>query len=96
MIDFIIKYWLEFLFGIISAGLIAAVRTLSVRNQAVADGMKYLLMYRLRDEGEKLLNQGSCQITQKQEYEKVYRAYHALGGNDTITQLKDQVLRLPV
>lgn len=102
MIDFILKYWLEFSFGIISAGLIAAVKTLSSKvaeerktNQAIADGMKYLLMFKLREEGERHLGDGRCSTQDKHEYEKVYMAYHALGGNDTITELKMQVLKLP-
>lgn len=103
MWDFIVKYWVEFVFGIIAAGLIAGYRNLAKRikdskaqDKALADGMKYLLMFKLREEGERYLNEHRCSIDAKHEYEKVYNAYHALGGNDTITILKEQVLKLPV
>lgn len=101
--DFVVKYWVEFLFGIVAAGLIAGYKKLSAKVQsdkdtekAIADGMKYLLMFKLREEGEKHLTDGRCSTENKREFEKVYNAYHALGGNDTITALKDQVLRLPI
>lgn len=103
MWEFVVKYWVEFLFGLIAAGLIAGYRKLAGRiqtdkktEQAIADGMKYLLMFKLREEGEKYLTEGRCNIDQKHEFEKVYTAYHALGGNDTITALKDKVLQLPI
>ena len=103
MWDFVLKYWVEFLFGIVAAGLIAGYKKLASKieadkqtEKAIADGMKYLLMFKLREEGEKYLTENRCSIEHKHEYEKVYGAYHALGGNDTVTALKDKVLQLPI
>ncbi len=103
MWDFVLRYWVEFLFGIVAAGLIAGYKKLASRIQsdketekAIADGMKYLLMFKLREEGEKYLSEGKCSTEHKHEYEKVYDAYHALGGNGTITALKDKILQLPI
>ena len=103
MWEFVVKYWVEFLFGIVAAGLIAAYKKLAGKiqsdkqmEQAIADGMKYLLMFKLREEGERYLKEGHCMTEHKHEYEKVYNAYHALGGNGTITALKDKVLQLPI
>lgn len=103
MWDFVLKYWVEFAFGLIAAGLIAGYKKLATRiqsdketEQAIADGMKYLLMFKLREEGEKYLSDGKCSTEHKHEYEKVYDAYHALGGNGTITALKDKILQLPI
>ena len=101
--DFVVKYWVEFLFGIVAAGLIAGYKKLSAKvhsdkdtEKAIADGMKYLLMFKLREEGERYLTDGKCSTEHKHEFEKVYNAYHALGGNGTITALKDKVLQLPI
>lgn len=103
MWDFVVKYWVEFVFGLVAAGLIAGYKRLATKVQsnketekAIADGMKYLLMFKLREEGEKYLTESRCSIEQKHEFEKVYNAYHALGGNGTITALKDKVLQLPI
>ncbi len=103
MWDFIIKYWVEFVFGIIAAGLIGAYKHLAQKvkeyrtvDRAVAEGVKYLLMFQLRNEGERYLRRNRCSIEDKREYEMVYNAYHALGGNNAITTLRDQVLSLPV
>lgn len=103
MWEFIAKYWLEVAFGLIVTALSAAYGVLAKRikanketDKAIADGMKYLLMYRLRAEGEKKMEAGKCSIEDKREFEAVYKSYHALGGNGTITSLKDQVLQLPV
>lgn len=103
MWEFVLKYWVEFLFGIVAAVLIAGYKKLASKVQtnkdtekAIADGMQYLLMFKLREEGEKYLSEGRCSIDQKHEFEKVYNAYHALRGNDTITALKDKVLQLTI
>ena len=103
MWEFIVKYWLEVLFGLIVTGLTAAYGSLAKRvkatkttDQAIADGMRCLLMYQLRAEGEKHINAGSCSVDDKREFERAYNAYHTLGGNGTITSLKDQVLALPL
>ena len=103
MWDFVLKYWVEFLFGIVAAGLIAGYKKLANRIQsdketekAIADGMRCLLMYQLREEGEKHILAGSCTIDDKREFERAYNAYHTLGGNGTITSLKDQVIALPL
>lgn len=103
MWEFVVKYWVEFVFGLVAAGLIAGYKRLATKVQsnketekAIADGMKYLLMFKLREEGEKYLTESRCSIEEKHEFEKVYNAYHALGGNGTITALKDKVLQLPI
>ena len=103
MWDFIVKYWVEFAFGLVAAGLIAGYKKLAGKVQtdketekAIADGVKYLLMFKLREEGETYLTENRCSIEQKHEYEKVYAAYHALGGNDTVTELKNKILQLPI
>lgn len=103
MWEFVVKYWVEFVFGLVAAGLVAGYKRLAkkvqdskVMEQAVADGMKYLLMFKMREEGEKYLADERCSIEHKHEFEKVYNAYHALGGNGTITALKDKVLQLPI
>ena len=101
--DFIVKYWLEVVFGLIVTGLTAAygmlakrVKATKITDQAIADGMRCLLMYQLREEGEKHVGAGSCSVDDKREFERAYNAYHTLGGNGTITSLKDQVLNLPL
>ncbi len=103
MWDFVLKYWVEFAFGLIAAGLAGAYKHLSRKvkenrtvEKAVAEGVKYLLMFQLREEGERYLRSNKCSIEDKREYEMVYNAYHELGGNNAITTLRDQVLNLPV
>ena len=103
MWEFVVKYWLEVVFGLIVSGLTTAVAILAKRlkatkvtNKAIADGMQCLLMYQLRNEGEKHVNSGICSVDDKREFERAYNAYHTLGGNGTITSLKDQVLNLPL
>lgn len=103
MWEFVVKYWVEFAFGLVAAGLIGAYKHLYKKvkdnrsmEKAVAEGVKYLLMFQLREEGERYLKDKKCSIEDKREYEMVYDAYHALGGNNAITTLRDQVLNLPV
>lgn len=100
--EWIVKYWIEVVFGAIVTVLGLAYKRLASKlkdakskDDAIAEGVKYLLMLQLREKGEQYIRDGYCSTEQKHEYEKAYNAYHALGGNDTITALKESVLKLP-
>ena len=102
MPEWITRYWVEWVFGLLIAILTFVVRTLSARikkqsaeNQALRDGMKSLLMRQIQLDCEDAIRNGFCPVDTKTSIEGMYQAYHALGGNSIITGLRDDMLALP-
>ena len=102
MLDFILKYWLEWLFGILITVLTLVVRKLSARikqqqqeGEALRDGMRSLLRRQMEEDCESALRDGWCSTERKNTIGAMYEAYHALGGNGGVTSLKAQLMDLP-
>ena len=99
----IAKYWIEVLFGVVATGLSAACRYLwkkvKAREQEVIDmraGLVAILHDRLYQECSRLLEQGWTTVEDLKNLEYIYKAYHALGGNGTGTELYNRALKLPI
>lgn len=102
MPEWITRYWVEWVFGLLIAALTLVVKTLSTRikkqsaeNAALRTGMKALLMRQIQIDCEDAIAQGFCAVDTKTSIEGMYQAYHALGGNSIITGLRDEMLALP-
>ena len=102
MWEFIAKYWLEFLFGLIVAGLGWAYRNLAKRfkaerekNQAIENGLRDILRIQILDSYDKCVANGrKITVSRKDAIDSAYKSYHALGGNGTITQAHDEIMRM--
>lgn len=103
MLEWIVKYWLEVLFGLIVAGLGWTIKSLHKKlkeekqlredeNKALKDGMKSLLRRQILIDCEKAQAAGWCDSTTKGTISSMYEAYHALGGNDVVTAAVHQVI----
>lgn len=65
--------------------------------QALKDGMRACLRSRLYDLHEAYVMQGSgCPRWVKEEAERVYEAYHTLGGNHTGTETFHQIMKAKI
>lgn len=98
MIDFIIKYWVEFLFGLIGSALFAMGKMIHDQRekyQCIGDGVEALLRNEIIESFNKYSDKGYCPIFAKENVTRMYTAYHALGGNDVATELKDKILAMP-
>lgn len=102
MPEWIIKYWVQWLFGLIIAALTAYCRHLSKtvksereKQKALRDGMRSLLRRQIIVDCEQAIRQGYCPTATKDTIEDMYLSYHALGGNGVVTNLKNQMLDLP-
>lgn len=100
--DWILKYWVEWLFGLIVAALGLAYRHLSkqvrlerAEQAAVRDGMRSLLRRQITLDCEAAFRDGWCSVNTRTSIEDMYNAYHALGGNGVVTGLRNQMLQLP-
>lgn len=95
MKDFIIKYWLEVIFGLVFAVFGGLIKKLKTKYDSLQTGMCALLRDKLIQNGEKYLEQGWIPIYAKEAYDKSYEAYHGLGGNGTMTELHKRIMELP-
>ena len=102
MPGWIVEYWGEWIFGIVTAGLVAYIRHLSKQikqerkeQQALRDGMRSLLRRQIIVDCEYAIKEGYCPASNKDTIDDMYNSYHALGGNGVVTQLKDHMMTLP-
>lgn len=98
MIDFIIKYWVQFGFGLLVGGLgylwkkVKAQRT---EYDALRGGMQALLRNAIVESYNKWSEKGYCPIYARENVNRMYKPYHALGGNDIATDLVHDLNELP-
>lgn len=100
MWEFIVKYWLEFAFGMVTTGLGVAYGHLSKRfkeerekNQAIERGLRDILRIQILDSYDKCVADGNViTVSRKDAIDSAYQSYHALGGNGTITQVHNEIM----
>ncbi len=100
--EFIAKYWLEAVFGLITLALTAWVRHLSKQNkirkaeqEAIKKGIQALLRDGIINQYNKYMEKKYIPIYAMENVEAMYKEYHALGGNGTITELYEDLQDLP-
>ena len=99
MSEFIVKYWVEFLFGLIIAGmgtLYKQLRKNIKESNAVKDGIKGMLHNEIIYRCKKLLIIGFVTADDLEELEYLFKPYIALGGNGTAKKLVNRVYELPI
>ena len=103
MWEFVAKYWLETLFGLVVAGLTAGVTRINkklkeqkVRDTAIENGVRDILRIQILDTYEKCKSAGNISVSRKDAIDSAYNSYHALGGNGTITQVHNELMGLPI
>lgn len=103
MWEFVAKYWLEVVFGLIVAGLTAGVTRINkklkeekVRNQAIENGVRDILRMQMLDTYEHCKATGTISVSRKDAIDSAYSSYHALGGNGTITQVHNELMSMPI
>ena len=102
ILQFVLENWVNWLFLGISGTVGYCHRRLVKRqqeesrgNQALREGVQALLRERIIESYNHYSDKGACPIYAKESIRRLYVAYHALGGNDVATELKDQLLEMP-
>ena len=107
MWDFIVKYWVEVLFGIITASLSAAYAHLAkkfkaerAKNQAIESGLRGILRIQILDTYDKCVANGRLiSVSRKDAVVSIYQSYIALGNgetDDTINKLYEQLINMTI
>lgn len=83
---------------VITAAVTGAITYLSLQLKmfkALKDGLLSLLRAEIIRSHEKYTKREYCPIYAEDAITKAYNAYHALGGNGTITKLYNELMELP-
>lgn len=108
MWDFIVRYWVEFVFGIITAILSASYAHLAkkfkaerAKNQAIENGLRGILRIQILDTYDKCVAEGrTISLSRKDAIVSIYQSYVALGDNkhpdDTIKGLYDELTHMQI
>lgn len=72
-----------------------AFTSLCNRKSNMKSGLQCLLRLEIIRAHEKYTDMKYCPIYARESVTKAYDAYHALGGNGTITELYNQIMALP-
>ena len=65
------------------------------RTEQLEAGVQCLLRAEIIRSHEKYMDKGFCPVYAREALSRAYEAYHALGGNGTITGLYNQIIALP-
>lgn len=102
MKDWLIKYWLQVIFGAILTGIAGSLKIMSAKlkrkiseQEAIKLGIQALLRDRLIQSYNHYLEKGFCPIYALENINALYTQYHALGGNGTITEIVEKLKALP-
>lgn len=98
MPEWITKYWIQWLFGILTAGIAAVYRKITTKSreqEAIKLGVQALLRDRIVQSYNHYTEKGYCPIYAMENVEELYEQYHALGGNGTVTELVERLKDMP-
>jgi len=91
MIDFFIKYWVEFLLTSLLSTIVCILR----QYRGIKEGMISLLRNEIIRIYEKYMKMGYCPSYMKKNINEMYDSYHKLGGNGMITTMVEEIYKLP-
>ena len=98
MKEFILKYWLEAVFGIVITIFGAGYGKLNRKIQeqeAIKLGIQALLRDRIIQQYNHYHDKGFCPIYALENVDAMYLQYHNLGGNGTVTKLVEKLREMP-
>ena len=92
----IAQWWLQWLLGVLAAGLAAGLRLLWKRQRATERGIQALLRDRLIQAYYHYEERGSISLHGLEAVESMYAEYHNLGGNGSVTKLVNAMRQMRV
>lgn len=102
MPEWIVKYWLEWIFGILIAALgilwrhlAGKVKREQQKNEAVEKGVQALLRAQMVNDYNHYSEKGFAPIYARENFENCYTQYKGLGGNGVMKDIHDKFFALP-
>ena len=97
------KWWLTWLLGLIGGGILAGFRVLykrqkdaEKRQEALENGMQAILRDRILTSYYHYHDKGSITLHGMENVEAMYKSYHDLGGNGTMTHLVEVMREMEI
>jgi hypothetical protein len=98
MTEFIIKYWLQVLFGLITTVMAFVMRKMNKKiaeQEAIRMGVQALLRDRIIEKYDRAIQDGYCPIHIRDSILEMAKQYYNLGGNGVVNNLVDKIQYLP-
>ena len=98
MFEFIVKYWVEFALGMVVTLGSTSVAWMSKKfkeHETLNRGLCSLLRSEIIKHHEKYMEKEWIAVYALDNINKMYDAYHSLGGNGTVTKLVEDIRLLP-
>ena len=102
MPEWIVKYWVEWIFGILIAllgvlwkHLSSKVKAEQKKNEAVELGVQALLRAQMVNDYNRYSEKGFAPIYARENFENCYKQYKGLGGNGVMTDIHNKFFALP-
>ena len=99
----IAKWWVTWVLGLIGTGILAGFRVLykrqkaaEIRQGAIESGMQAILRDRILTSYYHYHEKGKITLHGLENVETLYRSYHDLGGNGTMTHLVEVMREMEV
>lgn len=64
------------------------------RNEYLYQGLQCLMREQIINNYNKYTERGECPIYAKESVDKLYKAYHSLGGNGMVTELYEKMMEM--
>lgn len=110
MEEFILKYWLEFIFGAVISLIGIGYKKLKKKqeeqaekqkeqerkNQAIERGVQALLRNELIRRFREYKTKGEMSMLDKENMEHMFEEYFNLGGNGLMEEVHDEFLQIPI
>lgn len=87
----VIKWLVPFVLG----GIVTAIPALFMNMRLIKNGLQCLLRVKIIETHDKYMDKKYCPIAIKESTVRLYKAYHALHGNDVATSLYNELMSLP-
>ncbi|HYF75166.1 MAG TPA: hypothetical protein VD757_01155 [Candidatus Nitrosocosmicus sp.] len=98
MPEWILQYWIQWVFALIIGGLTTGYKRLANKlkeQDAIKLGIQALLRDRIIQSYNHYQEKGYCPIYALENVTALYNQYHALGGNGTVTELVERLKDMP-
>lgn len=95
ILSYISAHWTEWAIGLLGLGWGYLVKKVT-EYKTIKDGLLAIMHDRLYQSCTYYIKQGHIDLDGLKNIEYLYKSYHALGGNDTDTELYNRVKALPL
>ena len=89
--QFVVEYWLQLILTLLTSAL----AIMGGMVLALFGGVRALLRDRIIQAYNHYVDKGCCPIYGLENVERMYKAYHVLRGNGTVTRLVEELKQLP-